>query len=186
VLEHPQLASGGDVFTNEPCVNLAGVAGINALISTGGVCDQQDNADNMIDFAKSPGVTNQAALIAAAIAYRQHPRNADDIGGGVIPSTPYCTEQPRNPELVGIVNEQLPGVTPGLFGGHNTPMVAFGAGMSHCFATELLRLTGLFRWHLPSWPDARCFDLFLLMKRKHLLYLSPHCASLKFHVFVNR
>ncbi|KAH9996900.1 hypothetical protein BJV77DRAFT_1059281 [Russula vinacea] len=120
------LASGGDILTNEPCVNLAGVAGINALLSTGGVCDQQDNADNMIDFAKSPGVTNQAALIAAAVAYRQHPRNADDIGGGMVPSTPYCTEQPRNQELVGIVNGQLPGVNPGLFGGPNTPVVAFG------------------------------------------------------------
>jgi len=107
-------------------VQLAGIAGINALLSTGGACDQQDNADNMIDFANSAGVTNQADLIAAAIAYRQHPRNADDIGGGITPSTPYCTKAPRNQELVGIVNEQLPGVDPGLFGGPNTPIVAFG------------------------------------------------------------
>jgi len=120
------LASGGDIFTNQPCVNLAGIDGINALLSTGGVCDQQENADKMIDFAKSPGVTNQADLIAAAIAYRQHARNADDLGGGIIPSTPYCTEPPRNQELVGIVNAQLPGVNPGLFGGPNTPVVAFG------------------------------------------------------------
>jgi hypothetical protein len=111
---------------------LAGVAGINALLSTGGVCDQQDNADKMIDFAKSPGVKNQDALIAAAIAYRRHPRNAQDIGGDIIPSTPYCTKQPRNQELVGVVNEQLPGVDPGLFGGSNSPVVAFGAGMSRC------------------------------------------------------
>jgi hypothetical protein len=83
----------------------------------------------MIDFANSPGVTNQADLIAAAIAYRKHPRNADDIGDGVIPSTPYCTNPPRNQELVGIVNEQLPGVHPGLFGGPNFPIVAFGEGM---------------------------------------------------------
>jgi hypothetical protein len=118
----------------------------------------------MIDFAKSPGVTNQAALIAAAVAYRQHPRNADDIGGGMVPSTPYCTEQPRNQELVGIVNGQLPGVNPGLFGGPNTPVVAFGGGMSHCLATALLRLTGPFRWHLPGRPDTRRFNLFLRMK----------------------
>ncbi|KAI9458488.1 hypothetical protein F5148DRAFT_1369451 [Russula earlei] len=120
------LASGGDIFTNEPCVNLAGIAGINALLSTGGVCDQQDNADNMIDFANSAGVTNKDALVAAAIAYRQHPRNADDIGGGIVPSTPYCTNPPRNQELVGIFNAQLPGVDPGLFGGPNEPIVAFG------------------------------------------------------------
>jgi hypothetical protein len=82
----------------------------------------------MIDFANSDGVTNQADLIAAAIAYRQHPRNADDIGGGIIPSTPYCTKDPRNQELVGVFNAQLPDVDPGLFGGPNTPIVAFGAG----------------------------------------------------------
>ena len=80
----------------------------------------------MIDFAKSSGVKNQDALIAAAIAYR----NAQDIGAGVILSTPYCTKQPRNQELVRVVNEQLPGVNPGLFGGPNSPVVAFGASMS--------------------------------------------------------
>jgi hypothetical protein len=133
----------------------------------------------MIDFAKSPGVTNEAALIAAAIAYRQHPRNADDIGEGIVPSTPYCTKQPRNQELVGIVNEQLPGVNPGLFGGPNSPIVAFGAGMSYCFATGSLRLTSLFRWHLPDRPISRRFNLLLRMKRKHpsifLRILSPLC-----------
>ena len=84
----------------------------------------------MIDFAKSPGVKNQDALMAAAIAYRKHPRNAQDIDGGVTLSTPYCTKEPRNQELVGVVNEQLPGVNPGLFGGPNSEVVAFGAGMS--------------------------------------------------------
>ena len=87
----------------------------------------------MIDFANSPGITNQADLIAAAIAYRKHPRNADDIGNGIIPSTPYCTKAPRNQELVNIVNDQLPGVNPGLFGGPNDPIVAFGEGMVSLF-----------------------------------------------------
>jgi hypothetical protein len=169
---YAQLASGGDIFTGNPCVNLAGVAGINALLSTlstGGVGDQRDNADKMIDFSKSPGVKNQDALIAAAIAYRKHPRNAEDIGGGVIPSIPYCTKQPRNQELVGVVNEQLSGVNPGLFGGPNSPVVAFGAGMSRCLFMELLSLMD-HRWHLPSRPYAIRFDLFLRMKRKHLSF----------------
>jgi hypothetical protein len=87
----------------------------------------------MIDFAKTipveAGLAKKAALIAAAIAFREHPRNAVDVGGGIIPSTPYCTKPPRNPELVGVVNAQLPGVNPGLYGGPNTPVVAFGAGM---------------------------------------------------------
>ncbi|KAI0302251.1 hypothetical protein BC826DRAFT_949163 [Russula brevipes] len=120
------LVSGGDTDTDDPCVQLAGIGGINALLSTGGVCDQQDNADKMIDFAKSPGVTNQDALVAAAIAYRKHARNADNLDG-VVPATPYCTVPPRNEELVGVVNEQLPGVNPGIYGGPNTPLVAFGA-----------------------------------------------------------
>ena len=84
----------------------------------------------MIDYAKSAGTTNSDALIAAAIAYSRHSRNADDIGGGVIPSTPYCTQPPCNTELVRIVNGQLPGVDPGLYGGPNAPMVAFGEGIS--------------------------------------------------------
>jgi hypothetical protein len=133
----------------------------------------------MINFAKSPGVTNEDALIAAAIAYRQHPRNADDIGGDIVPSTPYCTKQPRNQELVGIVNEQLPGVNPGLFGGPNSPIVAFGAGMSHSLATGLLRLTGLFRWHLPGRPVSGRFNLFLRMMWKHLSYF-PDCIFVMF------
>ena len=83
------------------------LAGINALLLTGGVCDQQDIADKMIDFAKSPGVKNRDALIAATTAYRRHPRNAEDIDGGAKPSAPYCTKhwQPRNQELIGVVNE---------------------------------------------------------------------------------
>jgi hypothetical protein len=111
----------------------------------------------MIDFAKSPGVTNQAALIAAAIAYRQHPRNADDIGGGITPSTPYCTTPPRNQELVGVFNAQLPGVNPGLFGGPSGPIVAFGSGVftTVCDCTFLISdQHGLYRWHLPGRSNA--------------------------------
>ncbi|KAK7693785.1 hypothetical protein QCA50_003357 [Cerrena zonata] len=119
------LVSGGDIFTEEPCVILAGVNGINALLANADPCDQQDNADAMIDFAKSDGVTNKDELIANAIAYRQHPRNALNIEG-IIPSTPYCQKAPRNQELVGVVNDQLPGVNPGIFGGPTFGLVAFG------------------------------------------------------------
>jgi len=118
-------ASGGDIVTNTPCVTLAGVNGINALLANGGPCDQQDNADAMIDFAKSDGVTNGPALIANAISYREHPRNALNING-VTPSTPFCQTAPKNSELDGIVNAQLDGVDPGLFGSPNTGIVAFG------------------------------------------------------------
>ncbi|TCD63459.1 hypothetical protein EIP91_005367 [Steccherinum ochraceum] len=119
------LVSGGDIFTNEPCVQLAGINGINALLANADPCAQQDNADAMIDFAKSPGVTNADALIQNAIAFRKHPRNALDILG-VIPSTPFCQNAPRNQELVGVVNDQLDGVDPGVFGGPTFGLVAFG------------------------------------------------------------
>ncbi|THH12642.1 hypothetical protein EW146_g7507 [Bondarzewia mesenterica] len=119
------LVSGGDIFTNEPCVQLAGIDGINALLASGDPCAQQDNADAMVDFAKSAGVTNGDALITLAIAYRKHPRNALNING-VVPSTPYCQKSPKNSELAGIVNAQLDGVDPGLFGGPNFPILPFG------------------------------------------------------------
>ena len=114
---------------NDPCVQLAGVKGINALLANADACAQQENADAMIDFAKQPGINNKQALIDNAIAYRKHPRNALNIGG-TVPSTLFCQNAPRNPELKGVVNAQLDGVDPGLFGSPNTGVVAFGARKS--------------------------------------------------------
>ncbi|KAI0819527.1 hypothetical protein BC628DRAFT_1018850 [Trametes gibbosa] len=120
------LVSGGDIFTNEPCVQLAGVNGINALLADADPCAQQDNADAMIDFAHSPGVTNTDALVANAVAYAGHPRNALEISR-VVPSTPFCQRAPRNPELVDVVRPQLEGVNPGIFGSVTLGLFAFGA-----------------------------------------------------------
>jgi len=111
---------------NDPCVVLAGQNGISALLANADTCAQQDNADAMVDFAKSPGITNKQALIDNAIAYRKHPRNALNING-VTPSTLFCEKSPRNPELNGVVNAQLQGVDHGLFGSPSTGIVAFGA-----------------------------------------------------------
>ena len=80
----------------------------------------------MNDFANSANITNRDALVANAVAYRKHPRNALNING-IVPSTPYCQKAPRNPELQGLVNAQLDGVDLGLFGGPKFPIVAFGA-----------------------------------------------------------
>jgi len=119
------VKSGGDIVTGAPCVKLAGQDGITALLGAADPCAQQDNADAMIDFAKSKGVTNKQALIKNAIAYRKHPRNALNLGG-VTPSTPFCQKAPKNAELDGVFNGQLDGVNPGLFGSPNFPVVPFG------------------------------------------------------------
>ena len=132
-------ASGGPPDpNNDPCVVLAGQNGISALLAGADACAQQDNADAMVDFAKLPGIKNEQALIANAIAYRKHPRNALNING-VVPSTLFCEKAPRNPELNGIVNCQLVGVDPGLFGSPNAAIVAFGAREWDCFCWLWIR-----------------------------------------------
>ncbi|KAI0780681.1 hypothetical protein BD413DRAFT_499188 [Trametes elegans] len=117
--------SGGDTITNDPCVQLAGIGGINALLANADPCAQQEIADKMIDFAKSKGVTNKQALIKNAVSYAKHPRNALNINGDT-PSTPFCQKAPRNSELKGVSHRQLDGVNPGLFGAPNIPIFAFG------------------------------------------------------------
>ncbi|KAI0362397.1 hypothetical protein OH77DRAFT_1390167 [Trametes cingulata] len=119
------LKSGGDIHTGDPCVQLAGINGINSLLANADPCAQQDNADAMINFAKSKGIKNRAALIDNAIKYAKHPRNALNING-VVPSTPFCQRAPKNPELKGVVHAQLNGVDPGLFGAPNIPIFPFG------------------------------------------------------------
>ena len=74
---------------------------ISALLAGADPGAQQNNADAMIDFAKLPGIKNEQALIANAVAFRKHPRNPLDIGGGLVPSTPFCETALKNPELNG-------------------------------------------------------------------------------------
>ncbi|KAL7283596.1 hypothetical protein ACG7TL_003031 [Trametes sanguinea] len=128
-------ASGGDITTGDPCDQLGPIGGINALLANADPCAQQDIADSMIDFAKSKGVKNKDALIKNAIAYRRHARNALNING-VTPSTPFCQKAPRNPELKGVVNAQLDGVDPGLFGAPNIAIFPFGQSGSCPFGKK--------------------------------------------------
>ncbi|KAH9484416.1 hypothetical protein JR316_0003898 [Psilocybe cubensis] len=120
------LVSGGDIFTGDPCNSLAGDFGIDALSEHADACDQLDIADRMITFAKSRGIRNKDALIKHALSFRAHPRNAVEVLG-VIPSSLYCLRAPINPELVGIYNEQIEGVNPGIFGSPSVPLVPFGS-----------------------------------------------------------
>ncbi|KAF8586542.1 hypothetical protein K439DRAFT_944356 [Ramaria rubella] len=124
-------ASGGDITTGDPCVQLAGVRGINALLANGGVCDQLNVADDMFDFANSAGVNNADALKNyITTVYAVHPRNALALAGDITPSTPFCQTPPKNSELAGLNHGQLDGVNPGLFGGPSFTVVAFGDPVS--------------------------------------------------------
>ena len=76
-------------------MQLEGINGIHALLANADACAQQDNAYAMVDFTKSPGITNEQALIANAVAYCRHPRNALNVNG-VTPSTLFCEKAPRN------------------------------------------------------------------------------------------
>jgi hypothetical protein len=52
---------------------------INAL-STGGVCDQQDNADRIINFAKVAQCQESRDARRRTIAHCKRPFNTEDIG----------------------------------------------------------------------------------------------------------
>jgi len=119
------MNSGGDIFgDSDPCFEF-GANGYSALLADADVCAQQENADAMISFAKSLGVVNSAELIKVAVGYRRLARESVQIMG-FYPSTPYCHISSINPELRGIWNEQPEGVTIGLWGGPNYPIVPFG------------------------------------------------------------
>jgi hypothetical protein len=164
------VASGGPrPAGNDPCLQLAGINGINSLLANADQCAQQNNADAMIDFAKLPGITNQQALIANAIAYRKHPRNALDING-VVPSTLFCEKAPRNPELQGIANAQLAGVNPGLFGSPSAGIVAFGA----CEYLILHSLSLSPAWGTKAW-ETRITDRLSPPSHSWYLPLRPDC-----------
>ncbi|KAJ7172307.1 hypothetical protein C8R46DRAFT_1190213 [Mycena filopes] len=111
-------------FDSDPCFDY-GLGGFSALFADADVCAQQEIADSMISFAKSPHVTNSVDIIQMAISYRKMPRQSELLFG-FYPSTPYCTIAPINEELRGIWNEQPEGVTAGLYGGPNYPIVPFG------------------------------------------------------------
>jgi len=120
------LESGGDIFTNDPCVNLGGSFGIDALSEYADPCDQQDLADSMITFAKSDGIRNRDALISYAVSFRKHARHSVEILG-TIPSSLFCLKDSINPELDGIYNAQIDGANPGLFGSPSSSLVPFGS-----------------------------------------------------------
>ncbi|KIM62460.1 hypothetical protein SCLCIDRAFT_1215043 [Scleroderma citrinum Foug A] len=90
--------------------NPIAVAAFGTLLAAAGPCDQQNAADNMIDFAKT--LNNNADMIKFAQIFAQQPRNSPTSQ-----SVPYCQSAPHNPELNGLFQCQFQGDNPTTFVG---------------------------------------------------------------------
>lgn len=90
--------------------NPIAVAAFGTLLAAADPCDQQNAADNMIDFAKT--LNNNADMIRLAQIFAQQPRNSPTAQ-----SVPYCQSAPRNSELNGLFQCQFQGDNPNTFVG---------------------------------------------------------------------
>ena len=77
---------------------------IGTLLGGSPECDQQNLADDLIDFAKS---RNLNGLIDVARRFRQAERNVNPFANRN-PCSRFCQQQPRNAELRGLVQAQDP------------------------------------------------------------------------------
>ncbi|THH19823.1 hypothetical protein EW146_g1428 [Bondarzewia mesenterica] len=102
---HQQDAAGGGQQCNPIAVNAFGT-----LLAAAGPCEQQDNADKMVDLAKQ--LNNDANMIKFAQIFAQQPRNTPTSQ-----SVPYCQTAPKNSELNGLFQCQFQGADPKTFVG---------------------------------------------------------------------
>jgi len=91
------------------CNQLA-VAAFQTLLANAGPCDQQNAADNLVDFSKQ---LNSQEMVAHAQIFCQQPRNSPNSV-----SIPYCQQPPRNPELNGLFQCQFIGSKSSVFVGN--------------------------------------------------------------------
>jgi hypothetical protein len=94
---------------NSPQCNELAVPAFTTLLAASGPCDQQDNADKLMDFSKQQ---NSQEMIALAQVFCQQPRNSPNSV-----SVPYCQQAPKNPELNGLYQCQFKGDNPKVFVG---------------------------------------------------------------------
>ncbi|KAI9435261.1 proline-rich protein [Lactarius indigo] len=92
-------AAGGAQQCNAIAVNAFGT-----LLAAAGPCDQQDNADIMMDLSKK---LNSPDMIKFAQIFAQQPRNTPNSV-----SVEYCQKAPRNAELNGLFQCQFQGADP--------------------------------------------------------------------------
>ncbi|PVF91887.1 hypothetical protein CPB86DRAFT_269405, partial [Serendipita vermifera] len=103
--EQACLAAGG----GQQC-NPQSVAAFSTLLAAPGACEQQNQADSMIDLAKQLG--NDAEMIRLTQLFVQQPRNSPNSQ-----SVLYCQQAPRNQELAGLFQCQFQGVNDNVFTG---------------------------------------------------------------------
>ncbi|KAI0060250.1 hypothetical protein BV25DRAFT_1956048 [Artomyces pyxidatus] len=98
-------AAGGGLQCNP-----ISVSAFSTLLAAAGPCDQQNNADQMIDLAKQ--LNNDRDMISFAQIFAQQPRNTPTSQ-----SVPYCQQAPKNSELDGLFQCQFQGADPTTFVG---------------------------------------------------------------------
>lgn len=103
--EQACLAAGG----GQQC-NPQSVASFTTLLAAAGPCEQQNQADKMVDLAKT--LQNNSEMIALTQIFAQQPRNTPSSQ-----SVPYCQTAPRNTELNGLFQCQFAGANPKVFVG---------------------------------------------------------------------
>ncbi|KAF8149906.1 hypothetical protein B0H34DRAFT_166975 [Crassisporium funariophilum] len=99
------------------CGNLAGQA-VTPLLAAQPECSQQDMADAIIDASKQFDAATAAAMVAAAIEYRQVEKNTPPDFTTNPPSlrnSVFCQKAPKNAQLNGLVQAQDPANDPSLF-----------------------------------------------------------------------
>jgi len=104
--EQACLTAGG----GQQC-NPLSITAFSALLAGGGVCDQQNAADQMIDLAKQ--LNNDPDMIKFTQIFVQQPRNTPDSL-----AVPYCQQAPQNAELNGLFQCQFQGANQKLFVGN--------------------------------------------------------------------
>ncbi|KAH8979164.1 proline-rich protein [Lactarius hatsudake] len=87
----------------QQCNSIA-VTAFGTLLAAAGPCDQQDNADIMMDLSKK---LNSPDMIKFAQIFAQQPRNTPNSV-----SVEYCQKAPRNAELNGLFQCQFQGADP--------------------------------------------------------------------------
>lgn len=116
--EHPPAIQKIDRACPPAVCGTLAVNAITPLLAAQPECSQQDMADSIIEASKQFNTTTAAAMVAAAIEYRQAEKNTPEDFTKYPPAlrnSVFCQKAPKNPELNGLVQAQDPANDPNLF-----------------------------------------------------------------------